>query len=89
MRMEKLIEEVRREFQIPPYFPDAGIENYIKEGIEWLDRLNPGSDYDNDLTYRSLLKNYAYYAYHHKINEWEKNYATLILGWQMGSEVLR
>lgn len=87
--MEKLIEEVRQEFQIPPYFPDTGIESYIKEGIDWLDRLNPGRDYDNDRTYRSLLKNYAYYAYHHKVNEWESNYATLILGWQMGSEVLR
>ncbi len=86
--MKQLIEEVRQEFQIPPYFPDEGIENYIKEGIDWLDRLNPGRDYDNDLTYRSLLKNYAYYAYHHKTNEWAKNYETLILGWQIGSEVL-
>lgn len=81
--------EVRQEFQIPPYFQDTGIENYIKEGIDWLDRLNPGRDYDTDLTYRSLLKNYVYYAYHHKVNEWENNYAKLILSWQMGSEVLR
>lgn len=87
--MEKLITEVRQEFQIPPYFPDTGIGNYIREGIDWLDRLNPGRDYDTDLTYRSLLKNYVYYAYHHKVNEWENNYATLILSWQMGSEVLR
>ena len=39
------------------------------------------------MTIRMLLKNYVYYAYHHKVNEWEDNYKALILSWQMGSEV--
>ncbi len=84
----KILEEVRAEFQIPPYFPNEGLENYLKEGRARLDSLNPGRDAEKDLTYRSLLKNYVYYAYHHRIDDWESNYRSLILSWQMGSEVL-
>lgn len=86
--MDILVSEVREEFQIPPYFPDTALERYLKEGKERLDRLNPGRDIETDNTFRMLLKNYVYYAYHHKINEWEQNYASLILSWQLGSEVL-
>ena len=82
-----LVDEVRDEFQIPPYFPVAAIKNYVYEGVARLSNLNPGCDLEADKTYRMLLKNYVYYAYHHKVNEWEQNYATLILSWQLGSEV--
>lgn len=85
--MEKLVSDVRREFQIPPYFPDEAIFNYLEEGKEKLDKLNPGRDIEKDKTFRMLLKNYAYYAYHHKVHEWEKNYQSEILAWQLGSEV--
>lgn len=84
--MEKLAVEVRREFQIPPYFPDEALTQYLKEGKERLDFLNPGRDIESDMTFRMLLKNYVYYAYHHKVNEWEQNYAAVILSWQLGSE---
>jgi len=86
--MENLLIEVREEFQIPPYFPDEAIGRYLNEGKARLDGLNPGRNIETDLTFRSLLKNYAYYAYHHKLNEWEQNYANLILSWQLGSEVV-
>ncbi|HIU74392.1 MAG TPA: hypothetical protein IAC62_00750 [Candidatus Pelethocola excrementipullorum] len=85
--MDDLLNEVREEFQIPPYFPDEALERYLAEGETRLDMLNPGRDPETDLTYRSLLKNYVYYAYHHKLYEWEQNYASLILSWQLGSEV--
>lgn len=85
--MDKLVAEVRREYQIPPYFPDSGIGQYLKEGKARLDELNPGRDMEKDMIFRMLLKSYAYYAYHHKVDEWEKNYASLILSWQLGSEV--
>lgn len=85
--MEELIAQVRMEFQIPPYFPDDSILNYLEEGKERLDKLNPGRNFEKDKTFRMLLKNYAYYAYHHKVNEWEVNYANVILSWQLGSEV--
>lgn len=85
--MKALVDEVRRDYQIPPYFHDSGIEQYLKEGWARLKGLNPEVDEKNDLTFRMLLKSYAYYAYHHKVDEWEKNYAGLILSWQLGSEV--
>lgn len=84
--MELLITQIRREFQIPPYFPDDALAEYVKEGKERLEKLNPGSDLKKDHTFRMLLKNYVYYAYHHKVNEWEQNYASLILNWQLGTE---
>ncbi len=86
--MDALISEVREEFQIPPYFPDKALQRYLQEGKERLDGLNPGSDIEDDNTFRMLLKNYVYYAYHHKVHEWEQNYANLILNWQLGREVL-
>lgn len=84
--MELLITQIRREFQIPPYFPDDALAEYVKEGKERLEKLNPGSDLEKDHTFRMLLKNYVYYAYHHKVNEWEQNYASLITNWQLGTE---
>lgn len=84
--MEELIAQVRMEFQIPPYFPDGSIKNYLEEGKQRLDGLNPGRDLEKDKTFRMLLKNYVYYAYHHKVNEWENNYSNAILAWQLGSE---
>lgn len=85
--MEELLKEVRREFQIPPYFPDEAVMKYLEEGNERLEGLNPGRNIDNDITFRMLLKNYVYYAYNHKVNEWEVNYANTILNWQLGREV--
>ena len=85
--MSNLLMDVREEFQIPPYFPDSGLENYLKEGAARLSGLNPTASLNSDPVYNSLLKNYVYYAYHHKLNEWEQNYASVILSWQMGTEV--
>lgn len=85
--LEVLVREVRRDFQIPPYFPQEGLMNYAKQGKKRLDDLNPGRELEEDETFRMLLQNYIYYAYHHKIHEWEKNYASIILSWQLGSEV--
>ena len=85
---EEIIYEIRKEFQIPPFFNDEQLMNYVKEGKARLDSLNPGRNPDTDLTFRSLLKNYVYYAYQHRIDDWERNYQSLILSWQMGSEAL-
>ena len=87
MELEKLIPEIRQDFQIPLYFQDDGLMRYLEEGKARLDFLNPGRELETDHTFRMLLKNYVYYAYHHKVNEWENNYAPLILSWQLGSEV--
>lgn len=84
---EKLTEEVRQEFHIPPYFEDEGILRFLKEGKVQLDRLNPGRKIEEDGMYRMLLKNYANYAYHGKVHEFWKNYGSTILMWQLGSEI--
>lgn len=84
---ETLIEEIRREYHIPPFFEDDGIESLIKDGEYRLSKLNPGRDYDEDLMYKSLLKSYVNYAYYGKLDSWRENYAIDILEWQLGSEV--
>lgn len=84
--MLELAAQVREEFQIPPYFPDEGLTRYLEEGEARLLFLNPIAN-KQDKTYIMLLKNYAYYAYHHKVHEWEENYKNLIVSWQLGSEV--
>lgn len=84
--MEELITEIREDYQIPPYFSDKGIKRLITEGMAYLSVLNPGCDVQSDVVYRSLVKNYSYYAYHHKVDEFQKNYAEMILTWQLESE---
>lgn len=83
----KFVEEVRRDYQIPPFFEDEGIKVYVREGERVLLNLNPSADITEDLIYRLLLKNYIHYAYFHRINEWRQNYAQMILEWQLGSVV--
>ena len=83
----ELVSEVREEFQIPPYFSNKSLENYVKEGYKKLLDLNPGADIKNDVVFRMLLKNYVNYAYHHKAHEWRENYKSDILQWMLGRGV--
>ena len=81
------VADMREEFQIPPYYSDDQLENLAKEGECAVGRLNPGCSITQDLVYRMLLKNYMYYAFHHRVNEFMENYACVILTWQMETEV--
>lgn len=89
--MEEIIKQlktdVREEFQIPPYFSDTALEHYLDEGCAYLLKLNPNADLAKDLEFQSLLKNYVYYAYHHKVHEYINNYQEAILSWQLSTEV--
>lgn len=85
--MEALINEIREEFHIPPYYPDAAIERQVNEGLARLLNLNPGKNYEDDLVLRMLVKNYAYYAYIGSVHLFMENYASTILEWQLESEV--
>lgn len=85
--LQELTAEMRKEFQIPPYYDDEQLVNLAKEGEAVIGGLNPGSSLATDNTYRMLLKNYMYYAYHHKVNEFMENYKSVILTWQMETEV--
>lgn len=82
-----LVKEMRDEFQIPPYYEDTQLTILAKEGERTVGGLNPGCSITDDLTYRMLLKNYMYYAYHHRVHEFMENYASVILTWQMETEV--
>lgn len=75
--------ELKEEFQIPPYFPDESLERYVKEGDAFFTNLVKEIDYDTDLQARSLLKNYVFYAYHKKLDEFVINYNSNIVTWQM------
>ena len=82
-----LVDEMREEFQIPPYYDDRQLRNLAKEGEHAVGRLNPDCSITKDLTYRMLMKNYMYYSYHHRVSEFFENYASVILTWQMATEV--
>lgn len=85
--LSTLVKEMREEFQIPPYYSDNQLINLAKEGECTVGGLNPGCSITEDLTYRMLLKNYMYYAYHHRVCEFMDNYKSMILTWQMETEV--
>lgn len=40
--LASLVEEMREEFQIPPYYEDEQLANLAKEGEHAVGRLNPG-----------------------------------------------
>lgn len=84
----KLLFEIRQEYQIPPFFSDNSLSNLVTEGKNALGRLMPEViDYDKDATARMLLKNYVYYAFNLRINDFFENYNSVILTWQLTSEV--
>lgn len=87
MELEKLIEEVRRDYQIPPFFEDEGLIAYAEEGMSLLEGLNPLANINEDKTYQSLLKDYINYAYYHKVDDFMRNYEYAILSWQARTEV--
>lgn len=84
MDKEKLVKEIRDDFQIPPYYEDDVIGRAADECSTRLLFLKPGSDFDTDIQGRALLKNAVYYSIYHRYEEFEQNYLNLILSWQLG-----
>lgn len=82
-----LVQEMRDEFQVPPYYGDEQLIILAKEGEAVVGGLNPGQDISKDLTYRMLIKNYMHYARYHRVSEFMDNYKKVILTWQMETEV--
>lgn len=78
----KIAKEVRDEFQIPPYFPDTSLLNFVREGQYRLKTFVSNADFIEDLTARFLLKTYVNYAYFKKVNEFMEEYNNDILAWQ-------
>lgn len=76
-----LINEIREDFNIPPYVTDDALKRYVRESESFFSLLSPSCDYDSDLTYRELLKSRAYYAWQHALPDYETGYASMILTW--------
>jgi len=85
--IDTLKDEIREDYQIPPYFPDSSLKRIIQEGIAYFEMLNPGCDFEKDLVYRNLLKTRSYYSYVHALNDFRENYKTDILTWQAETPV--
>lgn len=85
--INKLIIEIREEYQIPLFFDSKALENFIFEGSDELSKLVEEFDVDNDLTARSLLKNYVNYAFNKRTNEFFELYLTRILSWRLSKNV--
>lgn len=81
--IKKLLKEIREEYQIPPYFSDDALTSYTKTAEHYLNSLVSKINYDTDFTARMLLKNYVFYAYHKKSDEFKINFNGDIVGWQM------
>lgn len=84
---EILAEEIRADFQIPPYTPDEVIERAVQRCAARLENLKPGVDFDTDQVGRQLLGNYVYYDLMHRAEEFMVNFGPDVRSWQL-SEVV-
>lgn len=80
-------EEIRADFQIPPYTPDAIIERAVQRCAARLESLKPGADFGTDTIGRGLLGNFVYYDLVHRYEEFLVNFGPDIRSWQLGGEV--
>lgn len=80
-------EEIRADFQIPPYTPDAIIERAVQRCAARLESLKPGAGFETDTVGRGLLGNYVYYDLVHRGEEFLQNYGADVRAWQLSEEV--
>lgn len=81
--IDSLIKELRDEYQIPPFYSNKSLTSNLKEGAHELSRFVEEPDFQEDMTARSLLKNYVYYAFFKKTHEFFNNYNNDLVSWQM------
>ena len=80
----ELVEEIRADYQIPPYLDSEVIARSARICAARLSQLKEDAKFDDtDLVGRGLLKNYAYYDLYHRTEEFERNYRPNILSWQL------
>ena len=85
--LEILTEEMRADYQIPPYTPDEVVERALQSCAARLSSLRPGANFEDDLLARSYVKAYAYYELTHRRDEFLQNYGPDIRAWQLSEEV--
>lgn len=80
--IDSLINEIRDEYNIPPFIKNEKLEVLIKQSNQYLCDMVENIDYSKDLRARELLKNRVFYGHNNKINEFYNDYQFDILGWQ-------
>lgn len=82
MSTKKMVREIREEFRLPPYFTDKQIEVLVKESVAFFRLLGEVNILD-DSTVWTLVKNRVFYAYNNRIADYQDDFASMILTWQM------
>lgn len=74
-KLISVLEEIKKEQQISPFFNEEILKKYIKEA-EYDINYTVGKtiDYDEDLTARTLLKTFVLYANHKRLAEFKELY---------------
>lgn len=81
--VKRIIEEVREEYRIPPYYSDDSLKSHINTGVQTLLQIVDEINFDDDQVARSFLKNYVLYAYFQKADEFRINFNADLVAWQM------
>ena len=82
---DTFVTEMFEDYQLPPYLSENVVKRACDECMARLSSLNPSADFENDSQSRMLLKNAVYYMINHRYEEFESNYADVILSWQLGA----
>lgn len=87
-QIDKLLNEVKSDLQLPSSFPGENLTQKIKEGEYYLNSLVIGVgaidiDFVNDLNARSLLKEYTRHSYFGVLDEFKKKYEGEIIDTQI------
>lgn len=78
-----LVNEFRREYQIPPFHEDVYLEGLIKKSIYYFKSLVDEFDIEKDLMAKELILIRSFYAYHKKLDEFGERYQKDIFEWEM------
>lgn len=81
--LNELIGEIREDYFIPLFYSDNALKRNIEAGIAYLCTLYKDSDFMDDIVARELLKEYVFYKYNNRTDEFKINYAAGLLEWQM------
>lgn len=82
MKHKELVNEIRGEYQIPPFFTDCQLDALVSDSMYYFKKLYDGVDFDEDRSARELLKARVFYSYNKRLDEFSENYANDIVRWQ-------
>ncbi len=82
MITEKAVREIREEFRLPPYFTDKQLTILVEESVDYLRLLGEVNILDDRLAW-TLVKNRVFYAYNNRVADYQDDFASLLLQWQM------